>query len=42
LGSNQFIRSVNIQKYGMTLHRRFKQNGITYAGSADDQMENTQ
>jgi len=42
LGSDQFIRSVNIQKYGMTLHRHLKQNGITHAGSNNDQMENTQ
>jgi len=42
LGSDQFIRSVKIHKYGMTLHRHFKQNGITHAGSTGDQLENTQ
>ena len=42
MGSDQLLRSVNIQKYGMKLHRHFKQNGITHAGSTDDQLENTQ
>jgi len=36
------MRSVNIHKHGMTLHRHFKQNGITHAGGTDDQMENRQ